>query len=52
MQGTLHISKNNLLNPEFSHLFREYRLVISRINGHLYVFRCVIDVLTVMFLVL
>ena len=46
------ISKNNLLNPEFSHLFREYRLVISRINGHLFVFRCVIEVLAVMCLVL
>ena len=46
------ISKNNLLNPEFSLLFREYRLLIFRINGHLFGFRCVTEVLTVMCLVL
>ena len=46
------VSKNNLFNPEFSHLFREYRLLIFRINGHLFGCRCVTEVLTVMCLVL
>ena len=44
------ITENNLLNPEFSHLFREYRLLIFRINGHLFVFRCVTEVLIVVVL--